>query len=291
VASRPPPTLEGDDVSTHPAPVARRMYDLVEPLGLIPYLADEPNEALTALGLRNYWDTYFAGRAAPFGRDVPAEVIHAVFYNFSPGEAARHIPKVWELTTPEDALAARQRGCVAGLRTIVGAAADAPGVTRAADLLTKAATSAPTAGRPLYAALRTVPVPDEPVARLLHAATLLREHRGDGHVVALMSEGIDGPEAHVFQARALGVTDEQYGRVSHLSSARLDALVQGLADRGLLDGDARITDAGRAARQRIETLTDRLAEPPYNALTTDELEQLVVDLTPLSIPIKALLPW
>ena len=86
---------------------ARRMYGLVEPIGLIPYAADEPAEALLALGLRNYWDTYFAGRAAPLGRDVPAGVVHAIFYNFAPGEAARHIPRVWDLITPEAALANR----------------------------------------------------------------------------------------------------------------------------------------------------------------------------------------
>jgi hypothetical protein len=267
------------------------MFDLVEPVGLIPYVADEPNEALTALGLRNYWDTYFAGRAAPFGRDVPAQVIHAVFYNFDEAEVARHIPKVWELTTPDAALAARERGCVAGLRRIVGDLADDPGVTRAADLLTKAATSAPTIGRPLYAALRALPVPQEPVARLWHAATLVREHRGEGHIVALMAEGVAGIEAHVLQARALGVTDEQYGRAGHLPAERLDAIINGLEARGLLAADGRLTETGWTVRARIEALTDRLAEPTYEALTQVELDQLIADLTPISAPIRALMPW
>jgi hypothetical protein len=99
---------------------ARRMYGLVEPIGLIPYAADEPAEALLALGLRNYWDTYFAGRPAPLGRDVPAGVVHAIFCNFAPGETARHIPRVWDLITPEAALAARDQGCVAALRRMLG---------------------------------------------------------------------------------------------------------------------------------------------------------------------------
>src|ERR1043166_7109006 len=86
---------------------ARGMFELVEPIGVIPYSADEPNEAMFALGFTNYWDTYFAGRAAPLGV-VPAEVVDALFYNFAPGEVARHIPKVWETTTPEAAIAARQ---------------------------------------------------------------------------------------------------------------------------------------------------------------------------------------
>src|SRR6202042_3240585 len=145
---------------------ARRMYGLVEPIGLIPYAAAEPSEELMALGLRNYWDTYFAGRAAALGRDVPAGVVHAIFYNFAPGEAARHIPRVWDVITPEAALAARQQGCVAALRRILGGLAEAPGLARTADLLTKAAITPPTVGRPLYAGLRAVPLPEEPVARL-----------------------------------------------------------------------------------------------------------------------------
>src|SRR6187399_2855969 len=91
--------------------MARRMFDLVEPIGVIPYSADEPNESMFALGFTNYWDTYFAGRAAPLGL-AAAEVVDALFYNFAPGEVARHIPKVWGTTTPEAAIAARQLGCV-----------------------------------------------------------------------------------------------------------------------------------------------------------------------------------
>src|SRR5215467_3999214 len=86
--------------------MARRMFELVEPIGVIPYSADEPNEAMFALGFTDYWDTYFAGRAAPLGI-VPAEVVDACFYNFAPGEVARHIPKVWSTTTRPSSRARR----------------------------------------------------------------------------------------------------------------------------------------------------------------------------------------
>src|SRR5213592_1150870 len=124
-------------------PMTRRMFELVEPIGVIPYSAEEPNEAMFALGFTDYWDTYFAGRAAPLGSSVPAGVVHALFYNFGPGEVARHIPKVWSTTTPEAAIAARQVGCVKALRRILGDRVDSPSFARAADLLLKAATSAP----------------------------------------------------------------------------------------------------------------------------------------------------
>src|SRR5215468_10988550 len=142
--------------------MARRMFELVEPIGVIPYSADEPNETMFALGFTNYWDTYFAGRAAPLGL-VPAEVVDALFYNFAPGEVARHIPKVWRTTTPEAAIAARRVGCANALRRILADHVDTPAFGRAADLLTKAAISAPVEGRPMYAALRTLSIPDDAV--------------------------------------------------------------------------------------------------------------------------------
>src|SRR5688500_4229492 len=169
---------------------ARRLFELVEPIALVTYLADEPTEAVMALGLPRVWDAYFAGRAAPLGREVPAATVHALFYNFADGEVARHIPRVWDAVTPEAANAARERGSVAALRRILGDLADTPGVARAADLLTKAGTSARTEGRALYAAVRTLPRPTEPLPRLWHGANLLREHRGDGHVAALLALGI-----------------------------------------------------------------------------------------------------
>src|SRR3954468_23480034 len=199
-------------------PMARRMFELVEPIGVIPYSADEPNETMFALGFTNYWDTYFAGRAAPLGV-VPAEVVDALFYSFAPGEVARHIPKVWTTTTPEAAIAARQAGCAAALHRVLGDLVDTPDFTRAVELLTRAATSAPLEGRPMYAALRALPLPEEPGARLFHAASLLREHRGDGHIAALMVEGIGGLQAHVLLALDLGMPATTFGRIHHLPPA------------------------------------------------------------------------
>jgi hypothetical protein len=272
-----------------PAATARRMFGLVEPIGLIPYATDEPAEALMAFGLRNYWDTYFAGRAAPLGR-APAEVVHAIFYNFAPGEVARHIPSVWDLITPDAALAARQRGCVIALRRILGDLAEAPGLARTADLLTKAAVSPPTVGRPLYAGLRARSLPDEPVARLWHAANLLREHRGDGHVIALVSHGIGGTEAHVLLALSEGMPAAKFGRVSHLPPAQLAAVIDGMRARDLIGVDGWLTAAGRATKQRIEVLTDDLAAPPYDVLEPSELDQLIAGLNPLAAALVAVGP-
>src|SRR5258708_1206088 len=212
--------------------MARRMFELVEPIGVIPYSAGEPNEAMFALGFTSYWDTYFAGRAAPLGL-AAAEVVDALFYNFAPGEVARHIPKVWRTTTPEAAIAARQMGCVKALRRILGDDVDSPAFGRAADLLLKAATSAPFEGRPMYAALRAIAIPDDVVARLFHAASLLREHRGDGHIAALMIEGVGGLEAHVLFTLDMGMPAEKFGRIHHLPAPQLAPALARLSRRPL----------------------------------------------------------
>jgi hypothetical protein len=227
-------------------PAARRLYRLVEPIHLVTYFSDEPTDALMALGHRNYWDGYFAGRAAPLGR-VPAEVVHGILDHL----------------------------------------ADAPALARAAELATKAATGAPTEGRVLYAALRALPVPEEPVARLWHAATLLREHRGDGHIAALVAEGIGGTAAHVLHALSEGIPAEKFGRVHHLPAVRLAAVVDGMRARGLIDASGWLSDAGRESKERIESLTDELAAPAYDSLTPSELDQLKADLEPISAALDA----
>ena len=270
--------------------MARRMFELVEPIGAIPYSADEPNEAMFALGFTDYWDTYFAGRAAPLGI-VPAEVVDALFYNFAPGEVARHIPKVWRTTTPEAAIAARQIGCVNALRRVLGDRTDSPAFARAADLLLEAATSAPYEGRPMYAALRSIPIPEEVVARLFHAASLLREHRGDGHIAALMIEGVGGLEAHVLFALDMDMPAESFGRIHHLPPPQLAVVIDGLRDRGLIGDDGWLSDLGRGVRQRVETLTDDLAAKPYESLEPAELDELVTILEPLAALLVAAQDW
>jgi len=265
---------------------ARRLHRLVEPVHLVTYMSEEPTEALMALGHRNYWDGYFAGRAAPLGR-VPAEVVHAIFYNFADGEVARHIPRVWDTATPEAALAAREQGSVAALRRILGDLADSPGLARAADLATKAASSAPTEGRILYAGLRALPVPEEPVARLWHAATLLREHRGDGHIAALVAAGIGGTEAHVLHALSEDMPAEKFGRVHHLPTAQLAAVVDGMRARGLIDDSGWLSDLGRKTKEQIESLTDDLAAPAYDCLERSEIDQLIADLEPIAATLDA----
>jgi helix-turn-helix protein len=267
---------------------ARRMFELLEPICLVTFFADECNEELAALGHRTYWDGYFASRAAPLGR-VPAEVVHAAFYSFADGEVARHIPSAWETIAPQASLAARQRGSAASVRRILGdEMADSAGLVRAADLTTKAALSAPTGGRVMYAGMRTLPVPSDPVARLWHSATLLREHRADGHIAALVCARVGGTEAHLLWALAHGIDPpESFGRVHHLPKQRLADVMDGLRARGFVDDDGRFTDEGREITQRVEAVTDELAAAPYETLSAAERDELVAALEPITATLVA----
>ena len=262
-----------------------RMFELVEPIATVTF-SEVPTEAFLAVGMRNYWDGYFAGRAAPLGL-APAEVVHAVFYNFADGEVARHIPWVWGKTSPQEAIAVRERGSAVALRQMIGALADSPALARVADLATRAAVSARRVGRALYAGLRALEGPVEVVARLWHAATLLREHRGDGHNAVLLAHGVGGTEAHVLLALSLGMRAEEFGRVHHLPRAQLAGVVDGLRRRGLVDAAGGFTDAGRELKQRIEVLTDELAAPAYEVLSPDELDELIMGLEPIAAAVQA----
>jgi Helix-turn-helix family len=126
------------------------------------------------------------------------------------------------------------------------------------------------------------------VARLWHAANMLREHRGDGHIAALVSERIGGTEAHVLSALDMGIYPaESFGRIHHLPAARLAEVMDGLRDRGLLDASGRFTEAGGATKRRIESVTDALAEAPYDGLEPLELDQLIASLEPISSRLQA----
>lgn len=180
---------------------------------------------------------------------------------------------------------------VKALRRILGDHVDTPAFARATELRLRAATSAPFEGRPMYAALRAIPVPGEVVARLFHAASLLREHRGDRHIAALMTEGVGDLEAHVLLALDMGMPAAKFGRIHHLPAAQLAAVIAGMHDRDLIGQDGWLSDPGRAVKQRVEALTDDLAAKPYENLEPDELDELTATLEPLATLLLAAQHW
>jgi helix-turn-helix protein len=257
---------------------ARRLFDRFEPVHALTYFAPEARTAFDAAGFRGFWMSYFAARSAPLGQ-VPAEVVTAIFYNFSPAHVARALPAAWEFASPTDALRARESSAVAALRRCGMTGRD---VETAASLLTKAARSAPLDGRPLFAANRALPWPNEPLAALWHATTLLREQRGDAHVAVLASFGVSGRECNVLHSVADRVSRDFIMRSRQYDDDEWRSCTARLAARGVLDDMGALTDAGIALKQNIEDTTDRLALAAFDALDDAELESLFRSLTPIT---------
>ena len=56
---------------------------------------------------------------------------------------------------------------------------------------------------------------------------------------------------------------------------------------GLIEASGWLSDAGREKKERIESLTDDLAAAAYSSLEPRELDQLIVDLEPISAALDA----
>ena len=249
----------------------------------VTYFSPESRAAFDGLGYHGFWPGYFAARSAPLGI-VPPGVVTAAFYNFADSQVARALPAAWEVATPDAALRAREDSSVATLRRY-GLTDD--GVHTAADLAGKAARSAPLDGRPLFAANAALRWPTEPLAALWHATTLLREHRGDGHVAVLTSSGLSGRECNVLHAAAGKVPLEMIIRSRGYDDEQWRHYQDRLTQRGLLDSDGALTDAGREFKQHIEDKTDEVALCALDGLDDNEVEQLFRALTPITRAVVA----
>jgi hypothetical protein len=269
------------------AATARSMWTLFEPVHAVTYFAPEARSAFEQAGLRGFWRGYFAGRAAPLG-SANAAVVTASFFNFAPAFVARGVPAVWELITAADALQVRTAGAVAALRGLLaGREAE---VTGAAELLWQACGELDFAGRVLAAGNAALGVPDDDWARLWLAATVLREHRGDGHFAALAAADIDGCEAVVLRC-LIDLRREALQPVRGWTDEEWDAALARLGGRGWTGADGQLTGAGRAAHAAVEDATDRAASRAWERLGADTVAEIARVLTPLSQACAAALPY
>ncbi|MEU2350356.1 hypothetical protein [Modestobacter sp. NPDC049651] len=232
--------------------LARAAWGSLETLHVVAFFAPEVQQAYDAMNVRGARAGYFAARASALGPVGPAPVV-ATFYVFSPALVERVVPRVWAAADPAAWAAARADGVRTALHRVLGDA----DVTEAVELARTATAGLSAAGRPLYAAWSHADWPEDPLLQLWHAALLLREHRGDGHVGALMAAGLDPVESLVtgglasgsleFVRTTRGWTDDEWA-----------AGVARCRDRGLVDDDG-LTAAGAELRRQVEETTDALA--------------------------------
>ncbi|MBW8486468.1 SCO6745 family protein [Actinomadura parmotrematis] len=260
---------------------ARRLWHLLEPVHALLYYAPEAFAEAAALGYapEPRWPSYFPLRAAPLGAAAP-ERIGSAFYSFAPAMVRRHTEDAWRDATPQQVLDARARAMDAVYRRLLGDAVASPDLAEAAALARRAAEAAPTAGRPLAAALAALPWPGEPHQVLWHAATLLREQRGDGHIAALLAAGLDPAESLVSFA-AFGAAPEEVFAGRGWTEREWTEAGERLRSRGLLDAAGALTDEGRALRRDVEERTDALAAAPWEALGAEATDRLAGLLGPV----------
>jgi hypothetical protein len=232
--------------------LSRKPWSDLEALHVVGYFAPKVTQKYVDLGLDPRL-SYFASRAAAFGEAGPGLTI-ATFYVFAPWLVEAALPGAWEIASPAQLVEARRAGMSDALRDVLGE----PEVDEALGIAREVCSALSPQGRPLYAAHAELPWPEDGLLALWHAATLVREHRGDGHVSVLLTNDVDPVEATLlgglwsgttrFLQKTRGWSDEEYA-----------AAADRLRARGWLDADGALTDTGKAERHRIERDTDRLA--------------------------------
>ncbi len=260
---------------------ARRLRNAVEPVAAGIYFAPEAHAAYEALGFdgspasadgvaRPELKSYFTSRGACMGQ-VPGEVVAEAFGCFNPKVVVPAVTAGWQITTRDAILDAREQAATAMLQRILGDRPD--GLARVTQLLGRAADAAPWAGRAVYSGLRSLDVPDDPMGAMWRAADLVREHRGDSHVISWAVGGADAVEVLLLTEQWWGLPARSYAPSRGWQGPDMDAGFARLERRGLMDGE-HLTDAGRAFREEIEVRTDELERPLVDALG-DDLDELL----------------
>jgi len=266
----------------------RYMWSMFEPIHDVTYFSPQARAAFEVAGLRGFWRGYFAGRAAPLG-PVPAAPVVAAFFSFAPHMVARALPDVWSRATPERTLEARQAGAVDALRPLAEDTLSKERLAEAVELIEAGVAALEPSGRVLGAANLAVPRPDEPLARLWQATTTLREHRGDGHIAALVTAGLTGCQAIVLRS-GMDLGRELMQQARGWSDDDWSAAAAVLATRGWLDEAGRATGAGIDGYRRVEEITDELAAAPWDAIGAGSTARLADLLYPLAVACHQALP-
>jgi hypothetical protein len=260
--------------------LARKMWRTLEPYHGMIYFTPRATEAYAELGITGRTG-YFASRSAPMGA-VPASVVIATFFNFNPALVEKSMRDAWQVTTPEAIIGARFAAAAAALRDLLGdEVIGSPELAEAADLARAAAEACDAPGRPLYAAHAELGWPDEPHLVLWHAITLLREYRGDGHIAALVVEGLDGCEALVTHGSSGVIPPPLLQATRGYTDDEWAAAQQRLEARGWRH-DGEPTALGVEARERIEQVTDERAMAPWVAIGEEAADRLRSLVRPMS---------
>ncbi|WP_037570463.1 SCO6745 family protein [Phaeacidiphilus oryzae] len=267
-------------MTTTPLPprAGRRCQSLLNTLHASVYFSSECAEEFAKLGVTERPAVNFAHRAGALGPVGPSTVA-AVFNSYKPEFIEEYVPEVWRTVAPDEAVDARYRAVDRLLRRVLGEERALSAETaEAAGLALRAVEACAPYGRPLYAAHADLPVPlldESPHLALWHAATLLREYRGDGHIAVLQDAELTGLDAQVSHtASGRGMSRKWVALTRGWNDEDWAAATERLRSRGLLDADGELTEEGAALRTRLEEETDRLDRAPYEHLGAEGVARL-----------------
>lgn len=250
---------------------------MVEAIHTPVYFTPEPQEAYAALGLRGYWRGYFASRSAALG-EVDAATVGRLFGGFAPRMVERAIPEIWTHTGPQAVLTARSEGALAALGRLC---AGLPEPRQAADALARVVDNADYDRRPLAAAHAALPRPDDALAALWHACTVLRELRGDDHLAVLAENDLPWPQPHLLLASTRRL-DPQQREHRGFTEQEWDAAAAELADRGL---------TGAVAAELVEVIEQATDERTAPVFAGVDLPALASQLRPYAAATVVALPF
>jgi len=253
----------------------RLLRNVCEPIGANVYFAPEAHQRYTALGL-DWASGYFCSRGASLGRPGGL-VVTAAFGVFNPALVVPAVERGWAITTPEDILEARYTGAVASLRRLLGEP-DETRLRRAVELLLRGLEAADAAGHPLYAGLRSLPFPDDPLGQLWRCCDMVREHRGDSQIAVWTVAGVCPVEIQLMMELVMGIPLKSFSRTRGWSTEEMDAALDGMRNKGWLEGDA-FSQTGRDLRERIESDTDDMETPIVDAIGS-AFDDLITILRP-----------
>lgn len=174
---------------------AGRLTRTLDALHSVVYFLPEADAKFGELGLDSRTH-YFAGRSAPIRR---MSLLRRSITS-TRGLVVRAIPAACELASPV-------------------------AVTRVESIRNSD-------GRPLHAGHAELPWPDSPLAALWHAIRSLREYRGDGHIIALVANGLSGLEALITcAATGIGFSADYARRLRGWSHDEWNPAAEGLISR------------------------------------------------------------
>ena len=251
--SAPPPP------ATHPA---RRLRDAFEPIAMHAVWSRQTNEALAALGL-NFLTGYVWGRGSALGEPAAAVVVSS-FAVFEPGLITTLYEEARGKVGRTELVETRDEATGASLRQVLGDT-DVSGVV---STLRRGIDAADGTGRPMFSGLASKPWPEDPVGQLWRACDIIREHRGDTHIAACVSAGLDPVAMNILTELYVGLPLYAYSASRAWPQETLDATADQLRGSGLLEGD-RLSKEGRRLREDIETRTDAGQRAVVNAIGSD----------------------